>query len=143
METLAEAREYVAERLSKGVICPCCERYSKKYQRTLNSSMAKALQTCWGQAGTEPFHAPTLVAEGRWLAGLRYWGLIEKSKGRGMWRITAKGTAFLNGEEKVPRWAVVASGQRFLRFVGPEDWSIDDALATRYDHDEVMAEVKE
>lgn len=141
METLQEAREYVSDGLSKGMVCPACDRYSKEYRRTLNRSMAKALKTCWEASGTNSFHGPSLVAEGRWLAGLRYWGLIEKAKGRGKWRVTPKGVAFLDGEVRVPRWAVVASGQRFLRFDGPEDWSIDDALATGFDYDEVMEEV--
>jgi len=35
---------------------------------------------------------------------LRYWGLIEKGKGLGVWRVTKRGYAFLNGEVKVPSY---------------------------------------
>ena len=33
---------------------------------------------------------------------LRYWGLIEKGEGAGVWRVTTKGFKFLDGEVTVP-----------------------------------------
>ena len=54
IDTLAEARQHVAEHVFEGVNCPCCQQLVKEYRRKLYSSMAASLtnasRTCFRTA---------------------------------------------------------------------------------------------
>lgn len=121
--TLAEARQWLRERLRDGEECPCCMQFAKIYQRKLNSGMAYALiwLVRWFEKNPESDYvfvnklADRMVLRrgGEWTL-IRYWGLIEekpsdpKSDQRtsGLWRPTPLGIEFAKGEVMVQKYAL-------------------------------------
>ena len=96
--------------------CPVCDRWGKIYGRAINNTMARSL--IWlCAAPTEdngwvdvPNKAPRAVIRSNQLPTLHWWNLVErlgsenaKQKHSGMWRPTALGLDFVNGNAQVPR----------------------------------------
>lgn len=118
--TLADAKQWLRERLAEGAKCPCCTQLTKAYRRPLHASMAAKLLRFYRAFGTEWGSRVELTggqAEGDF-AKLRYWHLVEESKERrgdggraGWWRVTERGARFCCGELRVPRYVFVYDGR--------------------------------
>jgi hypothetical protein len=118
---ISRARKHLAAGLEPkgGTTCPVCGQHAELYRRRIHPTMARQLITAYRAAGTEPFHAPTVLGDtaGGDFAKLALWGLIAERDGRrrdgghhGRWRITKDGVAFLEGRARVPQWALVYDG---------------------------------
>lgn len=146
MITIAEAQAWLADRITAGARCPCCNQYSKVYRRQINSGMARSLIAMYlhGPQG-QWVHLPTQVgARSREEGKLRYWGLVEEQVsvqrddgGRaGYWRLTDAGRAWVTGQSTVPKFAAVYNNV-VLRLYGDEVY-IHDALGKNFDYRELM-----
>lgn len=145
--TLAEGKAWLRERLDDGAACPVCTQFAKVYRRKINSGMARALILLHRQGGG--FHHLSSLARFTHEGGqLLWWGLIEEEPpgvrddgGRSSWyRITARGTAFVQNRLLVAKYALIYDG-RLLGMDDSEQASIVDALGTRFNYQELMAGV--
>lgn len=145
--TLAEAQDWLRERVDDGEECPCCEQLAKVYRRKIHTTMARDLVTAWTKAGDDWFHLPTLL-DGRHQGDFpkfAHWGLIQEHPGdrddgssrAGWWRITPLGAAFIRDNARVPKYARIYNG-RVLGFTG-DPVGIRDALGTRFRYDDLMS----
>ena len=160
--TLEEAKKWLRARFGKGATCPCCNQFVKCYKRPMNKSMAYVLllMECHfrGDVIEEWLHVPSYIAEmvsdnprraaavrGDW-AKLKFWGLIEekpevRSDGSprvGYWKLTSLGRQFARRQVKVPSHVYIYNGEPLQRAV-EEQITIDDALGTEFNYDEIMA----
>lgn len=146
--TLREARDWVSDRLTGGVQCPCCDRKVRLYKRTINRGMAVALATMYAAAKTDWAHKPTVLrgvgSAARDESLLTHWGLFEESLGvredggrAGWWRVTEDGERFLRGALTVPRHVYLLNNQPLL-FEG-EHIDIHDALGNHFDLQKLLA----
>jgi hypothetical protein len=134
--------------------CPCCDRWTKQYERKINSSMARSLIYIFNATRDMPpdggWIKPSLILPhtmSSWVAGLRHWGLLEakapvgKSRRNpedGYWRMTELGRGFVLRTASVPQYAITGVGGDLICLEG-HPVTIDDALGTRFVYDEVMA----
>jgi hypothetical protein len=120
---IGRARKHLAAGLEPrgGTDCPVCGQHAELYRRRIGSTMARQLITAYQAAGTDPFHAPTVLGTSQTgdFAKLALWGLIAERDGRrddgghhGRWRITKDGVAFLEGRSRVPQWVLVYDGRK-------------------------------
>lgn len=122
--TLAEARQYLRDRIYAGVQCPCCEQQAKVYLRKLNRTMVLTPLYLLRYRGFEWTQLSTFVKEHEELDQLarqagyqtmaQHWGLIESEKARrddggrtGWWRLTPRGRLFVLGRITVPERAAL------------------------------------
>lgn len=151
LKTLEDAINYIKNNVNDGVVCPCCNRYTKQYKRKLNSGMAYALIIIYGiSKKNEYIHIthkkfpPTTLEHSK----LRYWGLLE-GKGKdedinyereniGYWRITDKGRKFVKNKISVPERIILYNGE-FNGFEG-KNINIIDALKNKFNYDELMSQ---
>jgi hypothetical protein len=144
--TLAEAQRWLADRVRNGARCPCCNQYTKVYQRQINSGMARSLIAMYlhGPQG-QWVHLPTQVgARSREEGKLRYWNLVEEQidirrddGGRvGYWRLTDAGRTWVTGQSTVPKYVAVYNNIVLGNY--GEHVSITDALGTRFNYAELM-----
>lgn len=156
METLAEAKAYVEERIEKGTRCPCCDRYVKVYKLKLNSAMARALLFFYRKMDLEEWtNVPVLLSSESAVGILRsvswtklaYWGLIEAkrdavredgSKRTGLYRITALGQSFARGDVRVPKYSFTFNDQVLTDRNDPATTSIRESLGSHFNYDELM-----
>lgn len=124
--SLATTRKLYWECVSEGIVCPCCDRWAKRYVRPLNYNTCYALILIHRYFEAHPdaewlhvedhFSDKSLYAEvmrprGQQHSLLRWWGLLEKKHGRdeegnpslGLYRLTEKGQQFVSGEIEVNR----------------------------------------
>jgi hypothetical protein len=159
--TLAEAKKWLRARFGKGATCPCCNQFVKLYKRPFNKSMAYVLLliACYfqGDPVEEWLHVPSYISEmvsdhprraaavrGDW-AKLKFWGLIEEkpdvradgSPRVGYWKLTSLGRQFVKRQVKVPSHVYIYNGEPLQRVV-EELITIDDALGTEFNYDEIM-----
>jgi hypothetical protein len=161
--TLIAAKKWLRSQFDKkGAACPCCNQFVKLYKRPMNKSMAYALllMECYfsGDVVGEYLHVPTYLSEmvadnpqraavirgGDW-AKLKLWGLIEEkpdirkdgSPRVGYWKLTQLGRDFARRRVKVPRHVFIYNGEPLQRTV-EEMITIDDALGTEFNYDEIM-----
>ena len=149
MTTLGEAQQWLAERITTGARCPCCNQFTRVYRRQINSGMARSLIAMYlhGSNG-EWVHLPTQIgARSREEGKLRYWGLVEEKVavqrtdgGRaGYWRITDAGRAWVTGQTKVPKFVAVYNNTVLQRF--GDQVGIMDTLGSRFNYAELMRPV--
>lgn len=125
--------------------CEGCGRYTRKYNRKLNSGMARSLIKIWNMSGQSPVCIPEVLDDKcREEAKLRFWGLLDKvdrrdaeGKNLGYWRITDAGKAFVLNQSKVKSHALVW-GNRLVRLNGGMI-GIEDALGKHFSYAELMA----
>jgi hypothetical protein len=150
--SLREVREWLMQARDDGVTCPCCTQLVKVYKRTLPSATARVMIELYRrQRGDEYVFLPRVLDgmtgtphQGGYGTLAHFWGLLEQQPGEradgsnrvGWWRLTEKGRRFVRGEVTVPKHAHVFNG-RCLGYSGPE-WSIRQALGTKFDYAELM-----
>lgn len=149
--TLADARAGFRAELDKGTRCPCCDRFSKRYRRKLNSGMARVL--IWLVRETErsgdewidvPARAPAWVLRSNESGKMAWWGLVEvrenesdpSRKTTGDRKVTQKGFDFVYGRVTVPA-RVILYNDACEGFDG-EDITIKDALGKKFSYAELM-----
>ena len=144
--SLAEARDWLRERLNQGATCPCCEQYAKVYRWSLYGSAARLLVRFWHEGGTEEFvESKAVKGETQGSAShLAFWSLVEHEPDRrpdggksGWWRVTAHGEGFIKSQETIPKYAYVYDG-RVLRLEG-EARTISEVLKEPFDWREHMS----
>lgn len=152
--TLSEAKSWLREQVRNGgARCPCCTQNVKVYRRSLPSATARTMIAMYHQdEGRDYVYLPTLLDtikktayQGGYATYGHYWGLMERQDGRrddgsnrvGWWRLTDLGRSFVRGTATVPRYAHIYDS-RLLSFSGPQ-FSIRQALGTRFDYDELMS----
>lgn len=157
-----DVRNYILSSRDEGVKCPCCERFSKVYRRSITSSMAYALYLIYchsANTGKKWLHVPSFLSDsvsknagatsrgGDW-AKLGYWDLLQEhhdvredgGKHVGWWRITDLGEAFVEGKVKIPKHAVVYN-QTLMALDTGELVSFEESLKNRFNYDELMSNV--
>ncbi len=144
MTTLAEAQDWLRERIDEGAACPCCTQFAKVYRRKINSGQARSLIRMWRRCGTDWCHVPTEIgARSREEGKLAYWDILEEETERrddggraGWWRITDLGSRFVLDQIRLPKYARIYDG-RCLGLIG-EPQGIRDALGTKFDYRGLM-----
>ena len=130
----------------KGCACPVCGQFVKVYRRTINKTAARLLLKAYTMfIDYHSFHITDLIEGGGGdFAKLRYWSLIEaiendnpKKKSSGKWIITELGTEFLNGQIRMPKYALIYDG-KFLDFDGPESVTFKECLGEDFNYQELM-----
>jgi len=144
--TLASAQAKVEGGKDKGIVCPCCEQFVKRYRRKIHATMAACLIVLYRsgpamtsqEVGKQLVRLKTAYSTGD-LGKLRYWGLVvDLSCGR--WGITNEGRLFVQDEHQVRRLAVIYDG-KCTGHEGPLI-GIRDALGDRFDYPELMRGAK-
>jgi hypothetical protein len=130
----ADLREEFRARLDEGTTCQCCGRWAKRYRRHVNSTMAGCLcvmlamtreriakgEDTWlraedvGQRLRQSLHFAMVSYPHGEIGKLAFneWGLVEaklvdprgKKKASGLWRVTERGRAFVEGSLQIPRY---------------------------------------
>ena len=146
MQTIEDARAYLAKNAMEGARCPCCNQMVKLYRRPLTRNMAKVLLEFYRGArhGDGWLHIRRDVFRGHAADGehakLRYWGLLEERQERsGYWRITERGKQFVEGQILMPRVALVLNGQ-VLALDRSKQVSFYDVLGKHFDFKEVWGD---
>ncbi len=153
-DTLSEARAvYWGSADRDGSVCPCCERFGRKYRRKLNSGMARSL--IWmlgasmrtnGEWVSVQERAPRYVLRSREMEKLESWGLLarrpteddEDKRESGDWKITPLGESFARNKAKVISHGVFYN-RSMEKFEG-YPMSIVDALGKKFSYQELMKE---
>lgn len=144
-ETLSEAKKRYFDNLNEGSVCPCCERFGKKYERALYSTIVYQLLKVFRTYGTEWVHVNQLPRNGQGdFAKLRFWGFVEEqpkaedkdAKNSGVWRVTRRGIDFLKGRLQVKSHYVVYN-RECLELKG-NLIGVQDALGKKFSYRELM-----
>jgi len=153
--TLAEAREQLFKEAATkdGGICPCCDRFTKIYNRKFNKAMAFSL--CWlyrenihrGQVWASiGDKAPRkVVRNGGSLATCAWWGLVRQrtsdsnpeKRTSGLWQITEQGIQFVECRITIPSHATTYNAQ-VIEFNHKQKISIAQALGRPFHYTELM-----
>ena len=124
--TVAEAQAMVKRLRStgEGVECPCCGAKVKERRRSLTPPMIRFIRWLVREHTGEPVLITPWVKDssqhGGDYAKIELWGLAHRHPGqKPMWSPTPKGVAFVRGQVKVHRIAVVFRGE-VLTWDGPK-----------------------
>lgn len=155
---IQEARKNLFENAGEGGTCPCCNQFVKFYRRSITSAMALSLILLMKKArqkGDDWVHVEEIVAGTKYptsviadIAKLRYWDLIEPyvgeredgSKRTGYWKLTLRGSMFVNGQTGVVQYVVLYNGKA-IKYEGPLIF-IRDTLKNKFNYEELMGEFK-
>jgi hypothetical protein len=156
-QRMSDGRAQVRANLDKGIICPCCNQFAKRYVRKMSSIIARWLIAFARASGGDPARWVHVREPGKLLGGAssaarsgdyakaRYWGLLEEKsdepsageKGSsGMWRLTPKGWSFVADRISVPERVLVFNNVP-LEFQGA-DITIQTALGTNFNYKDLM-----
>jgi hypothetical protein len=145
-----EVRKWLEGTISEGAICPCCGQIARVYVRTLSSAISVALilicRTALAQAD-EWVHVPTLLSN--WPELMRgggeygkavHWDLLEarmdaEGEGKGWYRPTEKGIAFVEEAIMLPEYVHIYDGRR-IEFSG-RNIGVRDSLGTKYRYEDL------
>lgn len=164
-QDLLDQRQEFFDGLAGGTICPCCERYAKRYRRKIHSGMARVLINLYQltKHGSWVDYRRACLVDGRLIGRdftiLRYWGLVEQCQdpkwvasekgtqtsdnseleqrpGSGLWRVTQHGREFVQGTDKAAAWVEVFAD----KVVGRAESTIDihQALGAKFNYTELM-----
>jgi len=161
MNTIQEAKQSLRANWEKGISCPCCGQFVKRYGRSITSSMAYGLILLHKYFVKNPseewlhvssyfsdLNIPSPVKQGMGdFAKLKYWGFIESapehrddgSPRNGYWKITESGKMFAFGEMSVPSKIFLYDSK--VVGIGENMMTIRDALRKKFDYSELMNSV--
>jgi len=129
-------------------ICPCCNRFAKVYKRHLHATVASQLIRLYNLGGASQYiHTSNLVVgsgTGDFVKA-KYWDLIkpnpaqptEGKKTNGSWKLTEKGIAFVNNQEKISQYVLIWQDVK-LAETG-EQMDITEILQDKFSYRELMA----
>lgn len=142
-ESLLSARTRLARNLDEGMRCPCCGQWAQRYKRRMGASIAVPLVRMYRNAARGAVNGwldvrPMGLRGGDYAKAL-YWNLIEAHPegSAGMFRLTDKGRAFVEGKETIPEYVVVYDGKPTGE-VGPKLIDIKAALGKRFSRDALL-----
>ena len=132
------------DRINEEATCPCCDQFAKIYRRKINSGIAATLVKLYNRFAMNWTHLATWD-HSREASKAEYWGLIENQpSGVGgkspMWRLTSAGLDFVRNRSRVAKYAAIYDGT-LLGLDDTETVSIEDALGTRFNYNDLMAGV--
>jgi hypothetical protein len=157
IETLEEAKAYIAANFEKGSNCPCCNQMVKQYKYKLYDSSAVALIKLYNLtkllAPETEFHVNQFAEKSAihprasHFAELRHWGLVQPSakdvkgkKSSGYWSITDEGKKFVEGDLKVPEMIKMFNNECYGKFGDQID--IHAALGNKFKYEDIMNSYK-
>jgi len=147
METIEDARQYIADNREKGVDCPCCGKYLKVWRKSIVSTSAAELIRLVGKYRGEAIHIDDfcIEAKDRNFSQLVLWGLVvpeknddRKKRSPGRWIPTAEGKYFARGLRSIDKY-VLTYDNHILKFEGPKI-TIRDALNNKFDYEKLLME---
>ncbi len=144
--TIKEVKSFLSANYEKGVVCPCCKQYVKRYRRSINSSMAYWLiwlvkshilqNNNWIDVRNSP-------VRGGDYAKLQHWQLIEKKpnedgdrRSSGKWRPTFSGIDFAFRRIKIYSHAILYNNE--MRALEGDLIDISEALGNKYNYETLM-----
>lgn len=155
--TLAEAKKFLGDNLTKGVKCPCCSRHTQIYSRKITSSMAYGLielyklhklggEFMWThiENSFKILNLPSSVRGD--VPKLRFWGLIEPrteesedgNPNSGFYRLTSAGIAFAENELKIESKILIYNNEMYGYAKDSELISIKQALKDKFNYNQLM-----
>lgn len=153
--TLQEAQEFLNDNLKKGLHCPCCGQFAKRYKRKITSSMVMALIFIYRKnvKTRDWIHVEDYLKNIEGIPSsirgdsskLRYWGLIEKKHGEkedknpdnGYYRMTEKGEMFVKGLIKIPKYVFIYN-DNVECFDVTTEVEIRECFKNKFSYDELM-----
>lgn len=155
METIEQAKIFLRENLNAGATCPCCKQLVKLYKRKITGATAAGLIILYRnnrRVGFDQYiSVPEILTDKKYndVTKLYHWGLIEPllarredgSKRVGMWRMTQKGIAFVEGRISVDKNVFVYNNKVYRK--SEEKASIKDCLGDKFSYEDLMSDVKE
>lgn len=149
--TLAQAREWLLDRIMDGASCPCCGQMAKIYARSIYAKMAVHLIKLYRltklHQDRQFFHVTEFVDTiGNDTVKTVHWDLIEEmpktkdmksKKTSGFWRLTEKGKLFVENKIQLPEKALIYNAN-FLGFEEGKMVSIIDCLGEGFDYYRLM-----
>lgn len=156
--TLADAKQWLRDRVDDGAECPCCTQFAKIYKRKLTSSMAYALMLIvkWSPGNKDDYiHIPSFLSThttsatvrgGDW-AKLVHWEILEAQEGErddgssrvGCYRVTELGYKFAAGSVSVPKYVYIYNQRKMRRASdSTEVITIHDAIGDNFSYRELM-----
>lgn len=154
-ESLAEARARVMANRDEGIRCPCCDKFAKRYQRSLSHSQVKSLVALYRHMLAHPEEPWHYVKDfdpndgGNVFCKARYWGLVDwrpdpkdqDKKCSGYWTLTAQGVAFLRNRQPIQKYALVYNGA--CEGLEGELVYVEQCLQKKFSYKELMAGIPE
>lgn len=150
--TMEEAKQLLKDNWEKGIDCPCCTQFVRLYKRPLYLAQAYSLIRLYKLCQDDyTYHHISKISQenasgGGDFAKLIYCGLVEEKpkdeddetkRTSGYWRITRKGTDFVEASVTVKSHIRIYDGS-FYGLIGKEI-SIKDALGKKFNYEELMA----
>lgn len=127
----------------EGGCCPVCDKFGKVYKIKLSQALALALKWVADHAKDDGWVDVQMLGP-RWMLRaktyplLAHWELIESQSPRsGIWRVTPKGRAFLDGSVLAPK-AVYIYDNSVWAF-DAETTSFRGCFGVKFDFDELMS----
>lgn len=150
IQTLQEAKQHLRANWDKGVDCPCCGQFVKRYTYHLNASIGATLISLYKlhEIGSEWIHVNTEIRpeSGGYFSLAKHWGLIEQrekddherdaKRVSGYWKLTPKGNEFVRGIISVPKSVYCFDG-KVLGF-SEAQVNIHKALGKKFNYQELM-----
>lgn len=154
-ELMQEGKEYLRQNFDKGVPCPCCGQFVKRYKYAFHNGMARALIYLYtatkqgvgddndGYINVNPYFVSIGVKFFGYHPKLEHWRMIERMPNTdktkpwsGYWRLTERGKQFADGEIKAAKHVYLYNKVA----LGFSDELIDirDALGEKFDYEELM-----
>lgn len=149
--SVEEAKLFIEQNVDKGILCPCCNQFVKKYKRKLHHSMALTLiylcrydRRAYNWIDVKDFLRQYKLKNTHDWTLLKHWGLIhekpkdETSKTRtsGYWKITEKGYLFMENKIRVPERIILLNND-FLGY-SENTTDIKEALGNYFNYEELM-----
>lgn len=150
--TLEDARKILLENLTKGMDCPCCGRFTKRYKYKLSKNVCRFMAVLRKiEKGTNRFvHVTELLSVdprilmSRDFLRAQFYDMIEEGsventeakKRSGLWRLTDKGRSFISGQLSVPEYVTMYDG-KVLGFEG-EAKTVSDFDKEFFNYSELM-----
>ncbi len=156
-KTLKQAKQDMLAQINKGTICPCCDRYIKKYRRKLTSSMAIGLMEFYKEQRRIHFSDWTSLKQlslksslfqkvcgyGSDFAKLRHWNLVVRNtdvegdkKSSGNFMMTKHGVDFVLCKSLVPKSLTIYQNKVVDQSI--DQTNIIEALRNKFSYSELM-----
>ncbi len=151
MNSLNEARIFVEQgkRTNDGVICPCCDRFAKLYDRYATAAMTYALILIYKKNKTNWLHVTKFltkegISAGRDVVTFCHWHLMEKKEGgkkdgnpsRGVFRITENGVLFIYDKITIPKYCFLYNDK--VDHFSAEQITIQEALTEKFSYSDLI-----
>lgn len=146
---LRETGEWIKERRSGGVNCPCCGLFCKEWTKSIVSTAAAELCKLVSMYKGKPIHHDefAIVEKDRNFSQLVLWGLVKAGenddgakRASGMWAPTELGINFVRGHTTIEKY-VTTFDNKIVPNPSDKDGvciSIVDALQQKFSYEDLM-----